>query len=138
MLNIEQNTLNRPIKLPAQAVQIAAAPFRPGPGPSLPVLGRHVDRKTCRKERSVIVRELEAILAFDALELDVRQPRLKLIEAFLCQTTCGLRTQTYSLIADHRRTLTPTEARSHPSSARSVSTTELCRATNQKPSDIYA
>lgn len=45
-------------------------------------------RSAGRKERSVIVRELEAVLAFDALELDVRQPRLELIETFL-QTTAA-------------------------------------------------
>lgn len=57
----------------------------------------------------MIVCELEAILAPNAFELGVCQPRLELIETCLCQATCGLRTQAYSLIADHRRTLAPTE-----------------------------
>lgn len=69
----------------------------------------------------MIVRELEAILALDARELGVRQPRLELVEACLCQTTCGLRTPAHSLITDHRRTLAPTAARRHSSYARAPS-----------------
>ncbi|MFF0760893.1 hypothetical protein ACFYWH_12735 [Streptomyces sp. NPDC003737] len=40
----------------------------------------------------MVVRELEAVLALDVRELGVRQPRLELIEACLCQATCSLRT----------------------------------------------
>ncbi|WP_405597132.1 hypothetical protein OG741_12750 [Streptomyces sp. NBC_01410] len=41
----------------------------------------------------MIVRELEAVLALDARELGVREPRLELIKTCLCQATRGLRTK---------------------------------------------
>ncbi|MDH6441116.1 hypothetical protein M2158_009657 [Streptomyces sp. SAI-144] len=63
----------------------------------------------------MIIRELETVLALDARELGVRQPRLELIETCLCQATCGLHAQAYTFIADHRRTLAPTSANRHPS-----------------------
>ncbi|MFF7641569.1 hypothetical protein [Streptomyces canus] len=107
MLDVEQNTLDRPVELSTQAVQIAAAPLRPGPGPGLPVLWRDVDREPGRKKCSVVVRELKAVLALDAHELGVRQPRLELIEARLCQATCGLRTQAYSLLITAARQRRP-------------------------------
>ncbi|MFD7706769.1 hypothetical protein [Streptomyces sp. NPDC059786] len=105
MFDGKQNALDRPVELSTQAVQITAAPLRPRPGPGLPLLGKDVDREAGGKERPVIVRELEVVLALDARELGVHQPRLELIEACLCQTTRGLCTQVCSLIADHRRTL---------------------------------
>ena len=53
--------------------------------------------------------------AIVARELGIRKTRLELVAACLCQATCGLRTQAYSLIADHRRTLAPAAANRHPS-----------------------
>ncbi|SDL00249.1 hypothetical protein SAMN05421806_1168 [Streptomyces indicus] len=116
VLNIEQDSLDGPGQLATHAVQVTTAPLRPRPRPGPSLFRRDIDREACRKERTMIVRELEAVLTLNASEFGIRQPRFERVDTRLRQTTRSLAPQTHSLSSDHRCTLAPTVARRHSGS----------------------
>jgi hypothetical protein len=81
-------------------------------------LERDVQRQPCRKERSMVIGELEAVRPLDAIELRIRQARRDLTTPSLREVTRRLHAQSGIFTVDHGGTIVLRADRDEPISCR--------------------
>src|SRR5690606_33141847 len=89
VLDIEEGPVDGPGKLLAKLVRVASTPVRPWFLPGGPRFWFLSHRQSGCEESPVVISELEAEVALDAVELRLAQPRLDLTAVQFGQSACG-------------------------------------------------